>query len=90
MIVKAVLAIIGYIADFVFSLLPGIPVLPEFIGQALSYASSLMVQAAGLICWFVTPTVYAACLDFLVLLYGWKLFATIFGLIKKYILMRGS
>lgn len=90
MIVKAVLAIIGYIADFVFSLLPVIPVLPSFIGQALNYASSLMLQGAGLICWLVTPTVYAACIDFLVLLYGWKLFATVFSLIKKYILMRGD
>lgn len=90
MIVKAVLALIQYLADFIFSLIPAIPVLPEFVGQALAYMSQLMVSGAGILKWLVTPVVYNACLDYIALQYGFKLFLVIFNLIKKFVLMKGD
>lgn len=90
MIVKAVLALIQYLADFIFSLIPAIPVLPPFVGQALAFVSNLMVGAAGILKWLVTDLVYNACIDFIVLQYGFKLFLVIFNLIKRFVLMKGD
>ena len=90
MIVKAFLAILGFVADFIFSLIPDLPLLPSFVGQALSFMQQIMVSGAGIIRWLVTDSVYLACIDFIVLLYTWKIFLTIFNIVKKFILMRGS
>lgn len=87
MIIKAILAVINYISDFIFSILPSFPILPAFVGQALNTLSELIINSVGILRYFI-GTPFPFLVDFLVVLYGWKYFIIIFNFIKRYILLK--
>ncbi len=88
MIVKAVFAIINAITDFVFSIFPSIPVLPTFVISSFTFMTDLMVGAAGMIKYMLGDLVYNAALDYIVLLFTFKMFIKVFQFIKEYLLLK--
>lgn len=87
MIIKAVLALVNYISDFIFSILPTFPVLPAFVGEALTTLSDMIISSVGILKYFIGSP-FPFLLDFLIVLYGWKYFVLIFNFIKRYILLK--
>lgn len=88
MIVKAFMAIINAIIDVVMAILPDIPVLPSFVGESLHFMGQLMTGSAGMIRYVLGDIVYLGALDYIIITNSIKIFMTIFGWIKKWILLR--
>lgn len=88
MIAKAFMAILNAITSFVMSIIPDIPVLPSFVVTSLTFMTDLMVGAAGMVKYVLGDLVYAAALDYIVLLFTYKIFLRLFQIIKEYILLR--
>lgn len=87
MIINAILAVVNYISDFIFSILPSFPILPSFVGDALNTLSDLIINSVGILRYFIGSP-FPFLIDFLVVLYGWKYFIIIFNFIKRYILLK--
>lgn len=88
MIAKAFMAILNAITSFVMSIIPDIPVIPSFVVTSLTFMTDLMVGSAGMIKYVLGDLVYSAALDYIVLLFTYKIFIRLFQIIKEYILMR--
>lgn len=88
MIVRAFLAIINKLIEVVLAILPDIPVLPVFVGTSLAWMGSIMTSGAGMVRYVLGDVVYLAALDYIVISNGVKVFMFVFGLIKKWILLR--
>lgn len=88
MIAKAFLSIIKGLTDFIFGLLPEFPVIPSFIVNLLTSMTNIMINGAKVIKYLLGPLIYNALLDYIVVLFGIKIFFALFKFIKKWVLLK--
>lgn len=88
MIAKAIFSIIKVVTDFVFNLFPSINVFPAGLVSVLTSFKGILVSSASLVKWLLGATFYNIVIDYIVVIFGIKLFKSGFDFFKKYLLLR--
>lgn len=85
MILRAILAVLQAIAEFIFSLLPDLPSLPDFVTDSIAFFSNIFLQGAGVLAYFMGETLFHIYVEFIENFIGIAILAFTIKGIKKLI-----